>query len=361
MNSAKESLDGFVLPASEGLRKYVGITEPVGRVGLTCMFYFRGGHLPEIQANACECIREYARILGKEARCCLIPSGRLVLAGKKGLPLMDEKQVSQLQEEGDWEADFLISSNATFEEFDRWPPTCMLRVGLYLNKGLRLYWKNPPGTPSDIPLDRQVSYLFASFAPSLFLLEEPPIPFADLVLKWCQALRPVNGTAGWGITRACDVLYAESVRPFIAPYLLLNPGLDMPNPFFAENFTEHIANISWLTMINEELAARIGGPERLMSLGEDFPVRDYPGGYVIQAGPRPELGDREKGDIPKFYATVQELLRPLYLPLEHLDYLTEAVIPPDAGPDFDPSVLGFRPDDRKNLHAFFAQWLHRFD
>ena len=57
--------NGFVLPASDGMRKYLGITEPVGQVGLTCVLYFRGGHLPEVQAKACECIREYVQILGK--------------------------------------------------------------------------------------------------------------------------------------------------------------------------------------------------------------------------------------------------------------------------------------------------------
>ena len=363
MENIKEGLDGFVLPASDGMRKYLGITEPVGQVGLTCVLYFRGGHLPEVQAKACECIREYVQILGKEARCCLTPAGRIVMAGEKGLPLMDVKQVSKRQEKDSITASYLVSSNATREEFKRQPPKCMLRIGLYLKKRNVLYSRKRarPDMPSDIPLDRQVSYIFASFAPSLFLVDEPPIPFADLVLKWCQRLRPVNGTAGWGVTRACDILYAESIRAFIAPDLLRFPGLDMPDTFFSEVFTEHIANINWLTMLNEELAARIGGPERLKALGEDFPIAEYPGGYVIQAGPRPELGDRNKGDIPRFYARVHELLRPLYPPLECMTYLTGAVLPPDAGPDFDPRVFGFAPEDQIYLHDFFRQWMHRFD
>ena len=363
MENIKECLDGFALPASDGMRKYLGITEPVGQVGLTCVLYFRGGHLPEVQAKACECIREYVQILGKEARCCLTPAGRIVMAGKRGLPLMDEKQVSKLQEKNSFAASYLVSSNATREEFDHHPPKCMLGVGLYLEKMTPRYsgqWARPD-MPSDIPLERQNSYIFASFAPSLFLVDEPPIPFVDLVLKWCQRLRPVNGTAGWGITRACDPYYAESMRTFITPYLLRFPGLDMPDPVFVDVFTEHIANINWLTILNEELAARIGGPERLRSLGEDFPIAEYPGGYVIQAGPRPELGDRSKGDIPRFYARVHELLRPLYPPLECMTYLTSFALPPDAGPDYDIRVLGGKPDDEKHLHAFFEQWMHRFD
>ena len=354
---------GFTLPASDGMRKYLHITEPVGQVGLTCILYFQGGHLPEVQAKACECIREYVQILGKEARCCLTPAGRLVMAGKKGLPLMNEEQVRKRQENGHLAASYLVSSNATLEEFDRQPPKCMLRICLYLGKMIPYYsgkWARPD-MPSEIPLDRQNSYIFASFAPSLFLVDEPPISFVDLVLKWCGRLRPVSGTAGWGITRACEPYYAESMRTFIAPYLLRFPGLDMPRPAYPDIFTEHIANINWLTILNEELTERIGGPERLRELGEDFPVAEYPGGYVLQAGPRPEVGDRDIGDIPRFYGKVHELLRPLYPPLDCMTYLTGFVLPPDAGPDYNIQILGGKPDDEKNLHAFFEQWMHRFE
>ena len=152
---------GFALPASDGMRKYLGITEPVGQVGLTCVLYFRGGHLPEVQAKACECIREYVRILGKEARCCRTAAGRIVMAGKKGLPLMDEEQVHKLQEKGSFAVSYLVSSIATREEFERQPPKCMLDVNLQLGK-----------MSPRIPLDRQISYIFASFAPSLFLMDE---------------------------------------------------------------------------------------------------------------------------------------------------------------------------------------------
>ena len=350
MENIKECLDGFALPASDGMRKYLGITEPVGQVGLTCVLYFRGGHLPEVQAKACECIREYVRILGKEARCCRTAAGRIVMAGKKGLPLMDEEQVHKLQEKGSFAVSYLVSSIATREEFERQPPKCMLDVNLQLGK-----------MSPRIPLDRQISYIFASFAPSLFLMDEPPIPFVDLVFKWCVRLRPVSGAAGWGITRACDFIHSEIVRPFIAPHLLRFPGLNLPETLYTYLFTEHIADINWLTILNEELAARVGGPERLRSLGEDFPVAEYPGGYLIQAGSLPEVGDRNSGDIPRFYGKVQELLRPLYPPLEDMTYPTNVVLPPDAGQDYDIRVLGGKPDDEKHLHAFFEQWMHRFD
>ncbi len=114
---AKDS-DGFVLPASPWLRKYWDITEPVGQVGFTCALYFRGGHLPEMQAAACECLREYVQILGDEARCSISPYLRLIMAGKKGLRLMDEAQVATLQKNRKWYAYYLVCSNATREEFD---------------------------------------------------------------------------------------------------------------------------------------------------------------------------------------------------------------------------------------------------
>lgn len=363
-----EGPDGFYLQAPYDYQhKWCEArTEPVGHAGFSVALYFRGGHLPEIQSAVCECIREYAAILGEKARCCLTPPGRIVIKNKRKLPLMDEQDVEKRQKRGESKASFMICSNATREEYKHKPPTCMLGTYLKLAYKKPFFWsKDNHDLPSDIPLDRQTSYIFASFEPAMFGKNEPHKSFAELALKWAERLRPVSGTAGWGVTRPCDWINVATIRPLLAPYLLRFPGLgwipDAFFPFFMDKFTEHITDINWLTLISEEPAERIGGIKKIMTLGKDCPVAEYPGGYVIQAGERPEYGDMEKGDNLPLYGRVQNLLRPLYLPLNHLDYVASQVLPPYAGPDFNPLVLDEGPDAKKYLHDYLEQWLHRFD
>ena len=349
MEDIRESLDGFALPTPDGGQDD-SVTETLGWIGLTCILYFEGGHLPEVQAGVCECIRDYVQILGKEARSCVTLTNRLVLAEKKELPLLDEEQIRKWQEKGHRSASYVVSSNATREDFYIQPPKCMLDVTLQLTQN-----------DSCHPRDRDLSYISAGFAPSLFLVDEPPIPFAELVLAWCRRLKPVSGAAGWGVTRACGFPASELVRPFIAPYLLRFPGLNLPETLTTYLFVNHISDINWLTIINEELAARIGGPERLRALGENIPVAEYPGGYVIQAGPRPEIGDRNMGNIPRFYGEVQDLLRPLYPPQEKMLHPESIVLPPNAAIGYVPSDLDTNLENQKYTQGFIPLWMHRFE
>lgn len=103
------------------------------------------------------------------------------------------------------------------------------------------------------------------------------------------------------------------MTPLLQPHLRRFPGLLPPPPLDGAS-AEPVAPVSWLTILDEEQSERIGGPERLAALGPDFPVMQYPGGHIIQAGPRPELGDGNKGKIPRHYDAVCDLLRPLATP-----------------------------------------------
>ena len=312
--SAKESiracLDGFVLPA---LDQPLGAPS-AGRVGLMCLLHFRGGHLAKIQEGVCECIREYARIPGNTPRCSVTPTGRLVLADAKRLTLPDEARIDKMREQGKREFFCLLSSSATRDDYERQPPNSLLQARLYLNETPppRAKKKAAPALPP-VPLDRQISTLAAFFPPSLFLLDAQPLSFAAMLLRWCERLRPVSGVAGWGIAPVCDPAQAKGMTPFLLPHLRRFPGLGII-PHLASEPAEPALSVNWLTILDEELTARIGGPERLAALGKDFPITEYPGGHMIQAGPRPEIGDSNRGDAPRFYDNVRELLRPLAPP-----------------------------------------------
>lgn len=87
---------------------------------------------------------------------------------------------------------------------------------------------------------------------------------------------------------------------------------------------------------------------------------ECPGGHMVQAGPRPEPGDRDKGDIPRFYGKVQELLRPLSPTLRGTGCPTDVVLPPTAPADYAPTLWG-GPDMVEEHDGFLHQWLHRFE
>lgn len=299
-------LDGFVLPA---LDQPPG-TPSAGRVGLICLLHFRGGHLAAVQEGVCECIREYARLSVNTARCGKIAAGRIVLAGAKGLTLPDEARIRKMQEQGKKEFSCLISSSATREDYERQPPACLLQTRLHLNETPPRAGKKTRPAPPPVPLDGRISTLAALFPPSLFLMDSRPLPFVTLLLRWCERLRPVCGSAGWGISPVCEPAQAAAMTPFLLPHLRRFPGLH-PLPSLDGTSAAPAVSVNWLTILDEEQVARIGGPEQLAALGKDYPIYDYPGGHMIQAGPRPELGDSDKGDIPRFYGNVQELLRPL--------------------------------------------------
>ena len=150
-----------------------------------------------------------------------------------------------------------------------------------------------------------------------------------------------------------------STRDMCVRELLRYPGLDSPvRPLvFAsdlDRFENNIASINWLTILCDDLAERIGGEASLRALGEGYPLSRYDGGYIIQAGPEPELGDRDEGDFLPQYGKVHDLLRPLYPPLEELDYLASHVY------DINPHTLLVNPSSNSMRNSFFESWMNRY-
>lgn len=351
MEKMKEYLDDSIIHSPSWMRKY-GTDEPMGRVGLICSFYFRGAHLPEVQAKACECLREYVQIVGEEARSSEI-DGHFSRAGKKELPVLTEEKIAEFQSNNEYHVDCVISSADSHLDMGRTPSTSMFWLTLLLDHMF---------TPEGIPFDKQISTLWVCFRPSLFLLQTQPISFVELICKWCEALNPVHGTAGLGIVRAIDLFEGVRFWSILAPYLLEYPGLELlPSFIRAPVYTENIVDINWLTILNDELAERVGGQAALNSLGEDCPVAQYPGGAIIQAGPEPVIGNRDKGEIPKAYGKVQKLLMPLYPPVEKMFHISGGALPYSIG--VEPSPAGTYPEKevKRRYRDFYRQWLNRFE
>ena len=340
----KDEIDNFFL-AHPIYENYLG------RAALICTLYFVNADTQEMQHNICECVREYVSLIGDEAKCCVsTSSSRFLLAEEGKLELMDEETIRRKQENGSSIAEFYVASHSSGKEYDSVPAKFSLRTVLLLKEAEFAF----DGTP----LDKEASILSAVFAPSFFLLDKQPLTFTDLVLKWCNALRPLSGVAGWGVSQLSDPWLMTPSREGLARYLLQYPGLDLPCLLPCSHFIQHIASINWLTILCDELAERVGGVERLRSLGKEYPLARYAGGHIIQAGPTPQLGDREHGDVLPLYGKVHDLLRPLYPPLDELTYIANGFY------DYDPQTREVNIESPKkaeqNLREFLSLWMNRY-
>jgi hypothetical protein len=79
----------------------------------------------------------------------------------------------------------------------------------------------------------------------------------------------------------------------------------------------------------------------LAALDSGFVVRRYDGGILIQAGPRPQLGDAARGDWPRLYVKLAKYLKPIRVTSHNPFQIGRTVVP----------------FDKPNSEA----WLRRFD
>ncbi|WP_373635701.1 type VI immunity family protein [Yoonia sp. SS1-5] len=132
-----------------------------------------------------------------------------------------------------------------------------------------------------------------------------------LMLDWCNRLKPVKGTIGIAMTTEAGMMRARFREQW--PYLARFPGLDDEVAFFEANcVTGKIGSVNWLTILNDELLAGIGGLDDLTSaLGDAAKIHKWDGGVLIQAGDLPDIGDRNADLWPTAYCAVNDALRPI--------------------------------------------------
>lgn len=106
-----------------------------GWTSFTVTLFFLNGHLPETQHRVCDCVQEYASLIGKEAKFYMSPvSSRLHLAKNGRIKLLTEKDIGKVREKGErGTVEFLMASHETMEEYNTVPPKFSLFVSLQLD------------------------------------------------------------------------------------------------------------------------------------------------------------------------------------------------------------------------------------
>jgi hypothetical protein len=159
----------------------------------------------------------------------------------------------------------------------------------------------------------------------------------ELVLDWCAVVKPRHGTAGPSFLLDQTTHHRHSGR-VIYPLIRRFPGIDYDdggNWISQAGREQKIRSIGWLTAVDDAFVADLGGVAKLRrELDAECPLHVYDGGVVIQAGPRPEIGDQHRGKPMDAYRRVARTLRPirferyelgLLYPPEPLDRVAETL------------------------------------
>lgn len=149
--------------------------------------------------------------------------------------------------------------------------------------------------------------------PMAWIAKNGPGSFQKLMHKWCAELRPFHGYAGLGIIQSMDYDQNRRTKRLVYPYAIKFPGLEVENTVtLSIQLSEKIKGVNWLTALSDGLIKKLGSIETLKKkLGNDFPFYTYDGGCLIQAGPSPQIGDRNRRVIPKHYQILARALKPI--------------------------------------------------
>lgn len=170
-------------------------------------------------------------------------------------------------------------------------------------------------------------------------MEKSVEPFISLAKNLARRMRFASGHAGYSANVDPDLGTEDEGGPVYALSRRYK-GVDFGEPqAIARAINQGIKSINWLTFINTGYVNKLGGKDKLKAnLGENILVHELSHGIMIQAGPRPEVGDANQREKLPYYHRVGKVLKEIRFPNEAIgDY--ELVGSPE----------------------YTAEWLARFD
>jgi hypothetical protein len=182
---------------------------------------------------------------------------------------------------------------------------------------------------------RSLSYLSICFPVTWFAENNADAP--SLIMHWCQRLNPFHGYAGFTILSSSDTRMESKMAKAVYTLAQRFPGLEVDYPVSHSMYLqEGIKGVNWLTCLEERWLKELGGIGELRQrLGDEFIFHEYDGGIVIQAGPYPEVGDRNRQIAVNLYGKLSHVLGAIRV-------------------EYPVPILGF---DATST----AEWFHRFD
>lgn len=135
--------------------------------------------------------------------------------------------------------------------------------------------------------------------------------------RWADIAQPSHGTLGLGLIieeGGSRGPLSDVAFPFLKRFAGLEyPDLSLWMTMSEDAETPVIRSTNWLTLIDNKRAEHLGGVDRIEeALDPSCPVHRYREGLIIQAGPEPRLGARNRNDQSlDDYRKVAAVLKPL--------------------------------------------------
>ena len=262
----------------------------VVQVGLLVTLYFRGSRDPQVRDSVIQCIERYRTSTADTLRWVADPvTGRfrkIENSREKGA----EDWIRGLSPGREWALHYRGGADAGQAN--------AFSVEVL---GSQDYGKN------------ELSYFRATLPMTFFATHEGS--FSNLVLEFCRIIRPDQGYGGLGILESPYPRIRAKHEPIVFEIAKRFPGLEVDYPTSHAIWLRQEDGIkggNWLTILGDSWIEKLGGINELRSkLTGDFIISEYPGGVLIQAGSRPQMGDLEKGVILEAYARLAAVLKPI--------------------------------------------------
>ncbi len=256
------------------------------RIALLLTLYFENGFDPLVRGRIGDCFEYFRSLCGARLRWVKLPDA---VQWRKIDPVAFERFHEWLRTgvpKFDWATSWRSSDKYTASEFqfnvlgDEGPPPKLSFLQIVL------------------PLD---------------WLNTPQGSFPQICLRLCEILKPYHGYGGLGFAEARDVGARDQAQPLIYSFARRFPGLEVDRPVFHIFYVrDGIKGVNWLTILSAHWVEAMGGLATLRtSLNESFVFHEYDQGVLIQAGPKPELGDRNQRLWPRLYPQLARVLKPI--------------------------------------------------
>jgi hypothetical protein len=275
-------------------------SKPTIQVGLVAVFYLVDAYLPIRRRHIAEAFALYDRHYGQHLK-----SGYRGDHGMKMKPYNRETFAACL--------DFITSeSPMNAVEFDWMSFESFEHVSDYMFGGY-----SPAGWFEQVHKDITVVRFYL---PVEELRGGGKQKFEQLLLQFCQILRPLHGAAGLGIQECYEWEdYQHTSYEVAWDYR----GVDVCGPLGSELWRDGYRALNWYTYLAHHWLAKLGTREILQSRLNDerIAVLPYEWGSILRAGEWPELGKAETDPKPELYVKVNEVLKPLRVPdIDSLHY-----------------------------------------